>query len=170
MTGKTIFIGSGTALMATFLAGTVADLHAWGSQSICEKTVHVVTKDSLHDQPAVIHWQNSAVQSMDWDSAVRYCDTLTQDGFADWRLPSLEEMAHTYQHMTGCTVVGIPNGLAHNAILIAPNYKPFQPHEYWVGSYNDSQLIHAWVIDFGRGRAYENNKTFWNLVRCVREE
>jgi hypothetical protein len=49
--------------------------------------------DIIHDSFAGLGWQRwTSGQTYSWLGAIQYCEGLDQDGFSDWRLPSVKEL------------------------------------------------------------------------------
>ena len=54
---------------------------------IGENTVEIVA-----DSTTGLMWQKSYEKEKTWEEALSYCETLTDGGFTDWRLPNLNEI------------------------------------------------------------------------------
>jgi hypothetical protein len=112
----------------------------------------------IHDSVTGLDWQKYASgQVVGWTGALQHCETSEQDGFYDWRLPSVKELE---------TIV--------NPSMLNPavdsNLFPGTPVElFWTSTpYVDNPAI-AWAVDFWDGAAVHNQPTSNPLrVRCVR--
>ena len=85
-------------------------------------------------------------QDMDWLEAKEACDTLTLNGYSDWRLPSKEELNQLYLNKD--KIGGFASGYYSSSTEDSPNY--------------------AWVQGFDDGIQYWYNKYTANTVRAVR--
>lgn len=53
----------------------------------------LIVKGSVVDDTTTgLMWQRSDAGGMSWESAAIYCDTLSLDGYTDWRLPTAYEL------------------------------------------------------------------------------
>ena len=92
----------------------------------------------------MIEWQNNPpVKRMTWHEAVDYAESLG-DG---WRLPTRSELINAYDS----DVIG------------------FKKNSYWSSSMYAQATNNAWYVGFYSGNVYNNDKTYNNYVRCVRE-
>lgn len=100
-------------------------------------------------------WQKSDDGvSRKWVDAGQYCLNLVMGGYADWRLPTLNEFE----------------------TIVIRDHKPaiwglFSCHSsgYWSSIVDSHDRDKAFYIDFGRGGGrYRDDKTWDRWVRCVR--
>jgi hypothetical protein len=69
---------------------------------------------SLRDRATCLVWQRAATATvMTNKQAAKYCDTLAEDGFSDWRVPAPEELA-TWPNLA----------VSDNAFITNPIYVP----------------------------------------------
>lgn len=94
------------------------------------------------------------------DKAVAYCEKLSQSGFHDWRLPTVEE----YKYIIDKTRI-------KEEIMINKTFKYVLRDDYWISD-------RTWVRNFGRyayyvfiksGAIYYQNRSYKKFVRCVRD-
>lgn len=45
-----------------------------------------------------LQWSSRSSKKMSWDSAVSYCENLTEDNHTDWRLPNIDELRTTIKN------------------------------------------------------------------------
>ena len=126
--------------------------------------------------------------AMFWEDAVDYCDTLTEGGFSDWRLPSISE-ARTLIRACHGTRTGDRCGVTDSCLsLDCMNYncnlcEPKSEGYYskidddrtswnllWSASEVSGSVILAWGIELYTGSIAEKAKNEYGVVRCVRGE
>ncbi|HXI60811.1 MAG TPA: DUF1566 domain-containing protein [Polyangia bacterium] len=99
---------------------------------------------SLRDRATCLVWQRAATATpMTNKQAARYCDTLAQDGFSDWRVPAPEELA-TWPNLA----------VSDNAFITNPIYVPTagtladgctgDSHSCNLAQYNAGAIACAW--------------------------
>jgi hypothetical protein len=99
---------------------------------------------SLRDRATCLVWQRAANATlMTNKQAAKYCDTLAEDGFSDWRVPAPEELA-TWPNLA----------VSNNAFITNPIYVPTagtvpdgctgNSHSCNLTQYNAGALACAW--------------------------
>ncbi len=119
------------------------------------------TSDVLIHSKTGLMWQdNAAVQYVqkNWQGALDFCEKLHLAGHDDWRLPSIKELENVIE--LSKIREKSKDGFKHVAV---PTY-------YWSSTPHDSSQDFAWIMNFTRGYAYNNYKTYERYVRCVRGE
>jgi len=93
-------------------------------------------------------WSSRSKTDMDWDSAMAYCDNLSEGDFDDWSLPSKEVLANFYNG-NGSSKLG-DTGWFWSSTPYGSNY--------------------AYSVNFSNGDVsnYYNLKSYSYSVRCVR--
>ncbi|MGE0172307.1 MAG: DUF1566 domain-containing protein [Oligoflexales bacterium] len=92
----------------------------WTSYNYCSKANYTdVTADGncststdfcmFRDNITNLIWGEEATSSMDWGSAIGYCDGLSGGGYTDWRLPTQKELMQAYVHGIRDISEGSPN-------------------------------------------------------------
>ena len=110
------------------------------------------------DSASNLMWQDSGLERMTWNKAQNYIEEINSEslaGFADWRLPTIEELATLLE-----------SG-AKNKRYIDPLFNG-EPNHTWTA---DSQSnAHAWEIDFSDDKIDKDKKRGGdnNWVRAVR--
>lgn len=115
------------------------------------------TKEVVQDTTTNLMWQDNATPvTMDWTTAITYCENLTLASFSDWRLPNKNEL---------------------NSIIDRSKVNPaissvFQNRVssyYWSSTTYVGDTPKAFGVYFDDGgRDYINLKAFTYYVRCVR--
>ncbi len=125
-------------------------------------------------------WQRCGSQApKTWEEAKGYCAALTDVGYDDWFLPSIETLRSLIVCSNGTQVTygpDNPSGTTHcgaaDTFDTPAWYYPFKGYgvDYWSSNPNANYpLQQAWAVDFGDGRPYNYESTISQLqVRCVR--
>ncbi|OGW25534.1 MAG: hypothetical protein A2X59_00825 [Nitrospirae bacterium GWC2_42_7] len=87
------------------------------------------------------------------------CGNLVLSGYADWRLPTKEEL-------TGIVDYAIP----FPSETIKTTYFPdTKPSGYWSSTTYENYPDYAWAVYFNDGGVYSSSKYYDVYVRCVRD-
>ena len=128
-----------------------------------------------------LQWSEKAPNAMDWNNAKRYCSNLSEGGFADWRLPNIDELRTLVQNHPGtqtggtCQIsekVGKLSLRDWTGDCYGKNGNHFSKlgdiDWVWSSSSNSDSSNAAWYVDFRSGSVFFYDK--WNHydVRCVR--
>ncbi len=120
-------------------------------------------------------WEKETQEDMIWYEAMSYAENLRLDGYDDWRLPTIEELAEVVRFCGGISGVEDYNwGDVWDKNAANENYqsnyktKGFASFFYWSSTTNADYTSDAWNVDFGGGIQYFRNKFSANYVRCVR--
>ncbi|MBP5435027.1 DUF1566 domain-containing protein [bacterium] len=76
--------------------------------TIC-KTFPVCSPESetpCKDSQTGLIWSARSLDAMDWTGAVSYCENSTEDGFKDWRLPTINELRTLIRNCSGTRIGG----------------------------------------------------------------
>jgi len=130
-------------------------------------------------------WSDRSLNKMNWETAKKYCENLSEGNFTDWRLPTISELKTTIQncnsggssckvsdsclssscYSSDCYCSGKSNNGAYYSKLGDPD---------WVWLWSSSTLSdypgYAWRVGFNEGRVGDGSKSSNNYVRCVRKE
>jgi hypothetical protein len=120
---------------------------------------YTITTDTATDKKTGLTWTRAVKETVTWDQAKSYCDSLALGGFTTgWRLPTIQELKTLFD----------PRRVDPS---IDPAAFPNTPTKrFWSGTQNASNL-HMWVMQ-SYGGVYlqdrnQNNGTN-HAVRCVR--
>ncbi|EDZ62221.1 hypothetical protein CBGD1_136 [Sulfurimonas gotlandica GD1] len=110
------------------------------------------------DKKTVLVWQddNDAKSVVkDWESAKKYCNNLTLQGYDDWFLPTAEQLLTITDKN-----IYLPS--------IKKEFKNVTSSTYWSSSVNVSDSKYAWNVNFSGGNSGSSSKTDKNYLRCAR--
>jgi hypothetical protein len=112
---------------------------------------------SVTDHLTDLVWQSVPyVDSLTWEQALGYADTLGLAGETDWRLPNIKEL----QSLTD---------LQHyNPSFDTSYFHTPSQGKYWSSTTLQNQPLQAWYLDSRYGITTYSPKTARNLLSCVR--
>ena len=148
--------------------------------SSCERPDLTDDVEMVYDTVNGINMWSSRSDHMDWESAVDYCNNLSESGYSDWRLPTISELRTLIQNCSG-TELGGSCGVTNNCLSLrcwndsctnscSPDDSGYysklgDTRSLWSSSSTD----HAWRMDFDNAGVRQSNKADdFNSVRCVR--
>lgn len=114
--------------------------------------------------------------TMDWSTAVAYCNNLDANGYDDWYLPSATQLraiwdTYTYQAGDSCLDDGYVSLACVNNTILATNAN-FESltfdNDYW--SSTEYGADDAYNVSMNYGDIYVGNKDSNYQVRCVRDQ
>ena len=132
-------------------------------------------------------WSSRSSYEMTWDSAVSYCNNLTECGYSDWHLPTISELRTLIKNCLGSQTGGAcavkdPDCLSKDC-WSGDCYCDYMENNggyysklgdddkvgLWSSSTRSDNTDYAWSVLFYYGYVYNFNKTYINFyVRCVR--
>lgn len=131
-------------------------------------------------------WSPMTSSTMDWDSAVSYCNNLTACGYSDWHLPTISELRTLIQNcsetVTGgsCEVTDECLALSSSSCFdwdvcqgcdsdFSGKYSKLgDTCDFWSSSTYVGNTYYAWYVNFNDGYVFNYLKTNSYYVRCVR--
>ena len=114
------------------------------------------TKGVVVDTRTGLMWQDNAVGStMNWATAITTCENLTLGGYADWRLPNINELKSI-------------RDMSRSSPAIDTTFVNTASGYYWSSTTYVADTTFAWLVYFGNGFVYGYDKTNSFYVRCVR--
>ena len=105
------------------------------------------------DTKTGLMWQGETQEEMTWDDAMEYAEDLSEGGYDDWRLPTIEELTTLIDYTQTLPATNIPN--------IRSSY-------YWSSTTSASSTSNAWGVYFYYGNVNGYVKSDSLYVRCVR--
>lgn len=90
-----------------------------------------------------------------WTLAKEYCNSLTLNGFTDWKLPTIKELQ---------TIANIKKAKP----ALYDEFKYIEHTSYWSRSQDITNDAYAWYVGFKTGATYKDSKDYDCYVRCVR--
>ena len=139
------------------------------------------------DPEHLLIWSSLATEKKDWSDAGIYCENLEEDGYTDWKLPTIDELRTLIQNCEqtqygGDCLVSDPDYLAgnYNDGNCACDQGMLGGYYSMLGDNNDINLWSsstsietdgtdkAWLVGFWQAAVTNSDKGDSNHVRCVR--
>ena len=144
------------------------------------------------DTSSSLTWSTKAPNKMNWETAVSYCEDLTEGGYSDWRLPNISELRTLIQNCSrnempdgSCGVIDTGNpstsclssssdcwtsetcgSCASDSTGGHSKFK--ETGWFWSSSLQSGYSNVAWCVGFGSGDMGLSSIYGNNYVRCVR--
>jgi len=127
--------------------------------------------NSVTDTVTGLQWQdNNDTSSIEknWYEAIEYCESLVLDGYSDWRLPNINELASIIDYTKRDPA--IINGFTYvrSRIIYILTRVYIRTRIYWSSTTRIYGSHYAWVVDFDDGDVDYSTKDTSHYVRCVR--
>jgi hypothetical protein len=135
-----------TGQIVGYASGDDGDLEqgvAWPSPRFTDHGNRTVT-----DNLTGLMWTKYARSDKKWQEALDYCNSLTQAGYTDWRLPNINEL-HSLTDYSRCNPA-LPSGHPFTNV---------QGHIYWSSTTSASVPDSAWIVDMWDGSVNHYNKS-----------
>jgi len=114
------------------------------------------TNNIIVDTTTKLVWQdNTSPSTMDWTTAISYCEALSLGGFSDWRLANITELASLVDYTT-------------TSPSISNKFQNVYSSDYWTSTTTKSNTSNAFYVNFLSGNRDKLAKTTSKNVRCVR--
>jgi len=112
--------------------------------------------DIVKDSVTKLEWQDDNItDTMEWQEAIEYCESLELGGYSDWRLPNINELKT------------IMDRSRYNPAIVSA-FEHTSSGIYWSSTTNENRHEEAWYVLF-EGGGVDNGYKFNDLyVRCVR--
>lgn len=131
----------------------------WSHWKPTEPKTYTIKTDTVVDPATQLEWQRAvSPQTLSWDEAIAYCESLKLDGSKPWRLPTRIELSSIIEY-----------GNSQPAIDSSA-FPATASDAFWSSSsYAPSAGDKRWSVYFGDGYVYPNLKGKTCHVRCVRD-
>ena len=112
--------------------------------------------DVVTDSLTSLQWQDDAVgDTMEWQEAIDYCESLSLGDYDDWRLPNKKEL------------LSIVDYTKYDP-SIDSQFQNTTSSYYWSSTTYVNYTYSAWSVNFRNGSTGSSNKDYGKYVRCVR--
>ena len=156
----------------------------WDFYQSCEGECDLSTgRCKCHDLDGKM-WSSYQNLKMTWDEAVDYCDNLTECGYSDWHLPTINELRTLIQNCSetetggacGVTDSCLESDCYTSSDCAPNNYVIMNGYFSKLGDakilWSSSNYLNssAWIADFRSGGIFSSSKSSFDskYVRCVR--
>jgi Protein of unknown function (DUF1566)/Secretion system C-terminal sorting domain len=149
-------------MIETISAGGVKSFHARAVRNVTTPPLlpaHFIDNGdgTVTDDLTALMWQKVLVQdTITWEQALNYADTLSMAGYKDWRLPNIKEL----QSITDLSV----SNPCMNSIFTVDTGAKF----YWSSTTQFNNAPNAWYLNSLWGITTYIGKTSRLYVLCVR--
>jgi len=134
-----------------------------------------------------LKWSKKAPKSINWSDAKKYCENLVEDGYSDWRLPTISELRTLIKNCPA-TETGGECGVTDSCLSLRNcrndacsgcsgssdgKYSKLGDTEcFWSFSEESDHAGFAWYVRFSNGYVSNdsdgNDKHYEVYVRCVK--
>ena len=121
-------------------------------------------KNTWTDSSTKLMWElPPKIKYYHWNEAKNYCKQLSIDGYDDWRMPSIKELATLMTPKKHKNKYGHPHYLSK---IFGDRFKKYS----WIWSTTSYNTKDVYMFSFHRGQTYHFNKKSDSLyVMCVRD-
>ncbi len=120
---------------------------------------------TVTDTATSLMWQQGEGGTMDWGTALAYCEALTLGGYSDWRLPNIREL----EAFADDTRVNPAINTALFPGVTESSSSPLPGLYYWSSTPNAALPDNRWSVSFSMGYTVSPVKSEKDKsVRCVR--
>ncbi|MFC1857397.1 DUF1566 domain-containing protein, partial [Thermodesulfobacteriota bacterium] len=113
--------------------------------------------ETVTDNTTGLMWQRvTAANTMNWQSALSYCEALDLGGYTDWRLPNIKELFL------------LPDLNRYGPAIDTDYFPDTVASNYWSSTTNAYYTNDAWHVNFDNGNGHDSYKSYSYSVRAVR--
>ncbi|MBO4700058.1 DUF1566 domain-containing protein [bacterium] len=162
------------------------------AQEIAEEERKEEERRKAAEKTFLSRWSSRSSNEMNWQSAINYCQNLTEGGYTDWRLPNIDELRGLIKNCSKTEIGGecrvseknsclsysqCENGYRDGSCYCASinnnggYYSKLGDDDkvrLWSSSTRSDYTDVAWVVYFGNGGVTSYDKSNGYYVRCVR--
>ena len=129
-----------------------------------------------------LYWSKKAPKRMTWNEAATYCNTLEENGYSDWELPSINKLRSLIQNCPA-TQAGSECKIADNCLSgkecwsdtckgctqnDSGKYSIFSDTGWFWSSSETNWYTTKWGVNFSFGYVDSGYELNYGYVRCVR--
>lgn len=128
-----------------------------GGSELTAELVRNDTSGIVTDQTTQLMWQDNTINAkMSWTNAFQYCETLTDGGYDDWRLPNVNELNSIVDY-------------TRSSPAINPVFQYADSSYYWSSTSSDYDKRWPLAISFVQGFVSSGlDKGEDHNIRCIR--
>ncbi len=131
-----------------------------------------------------LKWSNKSTNEMNWFKAKKYCESLNEDGYSDWRLPTISELRTLIKNCSATKTEGdcevaddcLSYSSCWSSVCGGCSDEPDGRYSklgdsIWLWSFSERSdgKSNAWRLNFLTGSVGSSNNYYGkNSVRCVR--
>ena len=130
-----------------------------------------------------LNWSKKATDKMNWNDAKKYCEDLVEDGYSDWRLPTISELRTLIKNCPATETGGackVTNDCLHygncrndacegcSGSSDGKYSKLGDTEWFWSSSEQSDFTDGAWYVYFSYGHVLNFYKSNFGNVRCLR--
>ncbi|MBQ3367479.1 DUF1566 domain-containing protein [bacterium] len=177
-----------------------ASTYTWDGSSCTKPAFPECSSTSstpCRDSSSGLIWSARASSTMTWSNAGTYCNNLTEGGYSDWHLPTIDELktllianrvtsncqvsetngclSSSCWSCSTCTQTGTQSSSGTGCSSWGSSYSDGRYSKLgdgavylWSSSTKSDGTDSAWLVDFLIGNVYDNAKSYSLYVRCVR--
>ncbi len=115
--------------------------------------------ETVTDIKTGLMWFKASQRADDWESAIKYCETLSAAGHDDWRLPNRNELQSLIDYSKSKPAI--------DKVL----FPDTNSASYWSSTTQAFLTTNAWLVDFTSGNVHYHDKSndfYRYYVRAVR--
>ncbi len=137
----------------TISAGGIKKFHLRLVRTLKAKLINAdrfakLADGTVYDSLTNLIWQKTPyADTLTWEQALAYADTLTQSGYSDWRLPNIKELQ------------SIQDNTAINPALNTNYFNVFGRKKFWSATTLSNRPTSAWYFDTQFGITTYQTKT-----------